>query len=217
VFFSLSLLCIFLGAADNVDFTAPHALAVNIINQLDMCQRGMVNSESTIVQLEKSIKTALLGVAVTGIPPPRPAVEAPASSAAAAAAGAAGAGAGIGAGTGAGGEAVRRASINFNSRDLAALRKKSIAEGGSGGAAAAVKSKSPNKSNAGDVLDDLDMDIDLNAQREESEEEEEEESSTEDESEEESEEEEFVDDGALPDGWVEKLDKKSNRYYYVNE
>lgn len=77
------------------------------MNKLDHTQRGLVNTEGTIAQLEKSVKTAKAGAAITGVPPPRPSISAPEPS-----------------GGSVNGDAERRASVNFSARDLAQLRKK---------------------------------------------------------------------------------------------
>lgn len=84
------------------------------MNKLDHTQRGLVNTEGTIAQLEKSIKTAKAGSTITGVPPPRPSISAPAPAPES-----------VDSGSGSvNSDAERRASVNFSARDLAQLRKK---------------------------------------------------------------------------------------------
>lgn len=60
------LVHIFTAAADNVDFSGVTTIAVGIINKLDHTQRGVANTESTIAQLERSLKTAKAGTTISG-------------------------------------------------------------------------------------------------------------------------------------------------------
>lgn len=94
-------------------------MAVTIVNKLDHTQRGLVSTEGTIAQLEKSVKTAkAAGTSTTsstasGAPAPRPSISVPDTSG----------GGGSAAGS-VNGDAERRASVNFSAKDLAQLRKK---------------------------------------------------------------------------------------------
>lgn len=106
------------AAADNVDFSGVTSVAVGIINKLDHTQRGVANTESTVAQLERSLKTAKAGTTISGIPPPRPTTQAPVPQS--------------------GAQDARRASINFSVKDLAALRKKRAEEASVAGSKSGV-------------------------------------------------------------------------------
>ena len=90
-----------------MDFGFVANVAIGIINKLDLCQRNMSNTENTLAQLERNIKAAKISEAA---PPPRPTTQAP------------------GVQTPSGEEPVRKASINFGVKELAALRQKRKSE-----------------------------------------------------------------------------------------
>jgi hypothetical protein len=95
-------------AGDNVDFASVSKLAVGIINKLDHCQRGIGNTENTVAQFERSLKTAKAGAVIEAVPPPRPTTQAPPVHAPIAEA--------------------RKAAVNFSARDLALLKQKKADE-----------------------------------------------------------------------------------------
>jgi hypothetical protein len=91
-----------------VDFASVSKLAVGIINKLDHCQRGIGNTENTVAQFERSLKTAKAGAVIEAVPPPRPTTQAPPVHAPIAEA--------------------RKAAVNFSARDLALLKQKKADE-----------------------------------------------------------------------------------------
>jgi hypothetical protein len=91
-----------------VDFASVSKLAVGIINKLDHCQRGIGNTENTVTQFERSLKTAKAGAVIEAVPPPRPTTQAPPVHAPIAEA--------------------RKAAVNFSARDLALLKQKKADE-----------------------------------------------------------------------------------------
>lgn len=116
-YFTIRFFASISGAGDNVDFSRVSALAVTIVNKLDHTQRGLVRTDGTIAQLEKSVKTAKAAGATSSTtgsaPAPRPSISVPETSG----------GGGSAAGS-VNGDAERRTSVNFSAKDLAQLRKK---------------------------------------------------------------------------------------------
>uniref|UniRef100_A0A7S3H9A6 Uncharacterized protein n=1 Tax=Spumella elongata TaxID=89044 RepID=A0A7S3H9A6_9STRA len=211
----------FEGAGDDVDFSKVSSLAVSIVNKLDHTQRGLVNTEGTIAQLEKSVKTARAGSTITGVPPPRPSITAPVGNS-------------NNSNNGEENEADRRASVNFNARDLTLLRQKKKQE-----EAAAAKASAAQQGLA--LMQELDVSSaaeDSNALPPDWIEKTDKKSgrlyyvnevtkarqwkrpvrdpiSTQ-QNNNNNEEEDGEDTNALPVGWKELIDKKTGRAYYVN-
>ena len=159
-----------------MDFGESSKLAVGIINKLDHCQRGVGNSETTVAQLERSIKTAKAGAVIKDVPPPRPVTQAPEVTAPATA-------------------DTRTAGVNFSVRDLAALRKKKASEEASVGTATPpMSSRASADARAGATLSAPQNSTSGSNGGSSG-----------------------IDPDQLPPNWVEKVDKKSGRLYYVNE
>ena len=191
-----------------MDFTPTTKLAIAIINKLDTCQRGMGATETNVGALERSFKAAKSGT--------------PIKNSSSGSGGAVGTSTTPGAG---GGEAAgaRRPSINFGVKDLAAMRRKSaagadaagaagtptVAKNASGGgaksptAAAAsagggktgtptAKSSSSSSASKKGAAATPPATIQVPVTT-------------------------TVETTELAEGWIEKFDKKSERYYYVNE
>ncbi len=165
--------------------------AVGIINKLDHCQRGVASSENTVNQFERNIKTARSGALLEGAaPPPRPSLQAPHMPAQQSPAQPPP----LPPKPAPALEGERRTSISYSLKDLAAMRKKKAEDGvGAGGdGARGPVLMAPTPRGESDYSGAA-----RNAQSAQTA--------------------EPVNDGSLPAGWIEKVDKKSGRTYYVNE
>lgn len=175
---------LFADAADNVDFASVTQLAVGIINKLDSCQRGITNTETTVAQYERSLKTAKAGAAIEGVPPPRPTTQAPPLQTA---------------GSGGGGLPERKPSINFSARDLAVLKQKRAGEDQAERISEDASTSGLSRTAASSYGTPAKPASGGSSRTQQGQQQQEERGDQ------------------LPPDWVEKLDKKSGRAYYVNE